>query len=309
MKLFKRQKQDVPKRRQNEVRPTAEFDDAATFRRGRTLTGSVSSLIRSSNESQADLKSSRVHSHVLRKKRRHVTAFFVTTVCITAGLYVFISQFTAQATVQASPDSSLQLDTTYSDAIDEYLSDHMSQRLRMFTDVEQLTRHVQATAPEVESIQMRGSSGFGASLFEITFREPIASWDVNSQKLYVDATGVPFSRNYFSPPSLRITDESGLVATVSGQSIMSNRFMSYVGQVIGLAKEEGYTVDTIVIPESMTRQVEVYLDGVDYYFKFSSDRPAGEAVDDMTKTVEWMRGRQLTPEYVDVRVEGRVFYK
>lgn len=309
MKLFKRSEQNLPKRRQPVGRSSTELGEAYTFRMGRTLTGSASSLVRSTNESQADLKSSRVHAHELRKKRRHITGIFIATLFVAAGLYVLVSQFTAQATVQASPDPSLRLKPVYAEAIDEYLGDHISERWRMFTDVDRLTRYLQSVAPEVKSVKMRGSSGFGKSLFELTFREPIASWDVGNEELYVDADGVPFRRNYFASPTLRIADQSGMTSTLSGQSVMSNRFMSYIGQVIGLAKKRGYTVKTIVIPPGMTRQVEVHLSGVGYYFKFSSDRPAGQGVDDMVKTIGWMKARQLTPQYVDVRVEGKVFYK
>lgn len=310
MKLFKREQQDLPRRRQNEERtPTVEVEDSYAFKRGRTLTGSASSHVRTSNEFQADLKSSRVQIHELHRKRRRITGIFAGTLLVLSVLFMLISQFTATPTVQASPDPSLQLDTVYVAAIDSYLGDHVSERLRFFTNTERLTEYVQSVAPEVENITPRGSSGFGKSLFEITFREPIASWNVGGKELYVDGAGIPFTRNYFASPTLRITDQSGLSSALSGQSVMSNRFMSYVGQVIGLAKEQGYTVSTIVIPTGMTRQVEVHVQDLSYFFKFSSDRPAGEGVADMVKTIQWMESHQVTPEYVDVRVDGRVFYR
>ena len=143
----------------------------------------------------------------------------------------------------------------------------------------------------------------------VTVKEPIASWDVGGAELYVDGTGVPFTRNYFASPALRITDQSGLNTALSGESVMSNRFMSYVGQVIGSAKTQGYVVETIVIPEGVTRQIHVHIKDVGYYFKLSSDRPAGEGVSDMTKSIKWMQSHKVTPQYVDVRVEGKVFYK
>ena len=249
MKLFKRSEKNLPTRRLTERQPSAPVDDSYAFKRGRTLTGSISSVVRTANESGADLKSSRVHAHELRKKRRHISAIFLTSLAVTGGLYLLVSQFTADVVVRASPDPSLQLEPVYVEAIDEYLSDNLSQRWRMFTDMDKLTAYMQRATPEVESDSLRGSAGFGKSLFEITFREPIASWTVNSRELYVDETGVPFSRIYLASPIFSIIDESGMVSTGSGQSVMSNRFMSYVGQVIGLVEDQGYTVSTIVIPE------------------------------------------------------------
>lgn len=306
---FKRQEKDLPKRRQLDRQVMVEVEDAATFRRGRTLTGSVSSLIRTANEAQADLKSSRVQSHELHRLRRRIFSAFIAVVGVTVLIYMLISQFTAQAIVRVSPDPSIEVGPEYAAAIEDYLTNQIGQRLRPFTDTDRLTKHVQSITPEVASIAQRGSSGFGKTVFEITFREPIASWDIGTQRLYVDKNGVPFKKNHFAPPRLRITDQSGMSTTVPGQSIMSNRFMSYIGQVIGLASKNGYVITTITIPEGMTRQLEVRLDGVGYPFKFSSDRPASEGVEDMVRTISWMNSRQLTPEYADVRVRGRVFYK
>jgi len=309
MRLFKRRTPEVPERRRAERTAAFEFEDGSyVFRRGRTLTGSASSQITSPNESGADLKSPRVHAHALVKRRRRLTGILVVALVAAVGLYVAVSQFTAHAVVRASPDPSFQLEATYTAAIEDYLHNNISQRWRFMTDTERLTRHVQAIAPEVKLVTLRGSAGFGESLFEVTFREPIASWSVNNRELYVDSSGIPFSRNYFASPPLRILDQSGMASTISGQSVMSNRFMGFIGQVIGLAKKQGYEVQGVVIPEGMTRQITVHLEGVAYPFKFSSDRPAGEGVDDMVKTIQWMRSRNLTPEYVDVRVGGKVFY-
>ncbi len=309
MKLFKRPKQELPKRRLATPQE-AVLDDASTFRRGRTLTGSASSLVRSTNEAQADLKSSRVHAHELRKKRRRLAGGFFAIVVVATLLYVLMSQFTARVVVQASPDPSLQLDAAYSEAIDDYFSDHFGERFRLLTNTDQLGTYLQSVTPEVKSVKLRGGAGFGASLFELSFREPIASWDIHDRQLYVDASGVPFERNYFSSPTLRITDKSGMSSvTTPGQSVMSNRFMSYIGQVIGRVREQGYAVSTIVIPEGVTRQIEVHLEGVPYPSKLSSDRSAGEGVDDMVMAIRWMEARGLTPEYVDVRVASKVYYK
>ncbi len=310
MGLFKRRTPEMPQRRRTERTASPNADDASNiFRRGRTLTGSASSQVRTLSESAADLKSPRVHSHALTKHRRRLSGIFVIALLGAASLYIAVSQFTAHAVVRASPDTSLRLEPIYSQAIEDYLGDHLSQRWRFLMDTDRMAEHIQGAVPEVESVTVRGSAGFGESLFEVKFRRPIASWNVNNRELYVDASGIPFSRNYFEPPRLRITDESGLLSTTSGQSVMSNRFMGFIGQVIGLSEQQGYKVENIVIPEGMTRQITVHIEGVTYPFKFSSDRSAGEGVGDMVKTIRWMQARQLTPEYVDVRVAGRVFYR
>lgn len=313
MKLFSRRQPEIPERRRSGATQarSAELTDTSSayaFRRGRTLTGSASSEVRSLSESQADLKSPRVQAHLLAKQRRRLSIVLILVLIAVGGLYVLTSQFTAHAVVRASPDPSLQLEPIYAETIESYLTEHPLERWRIFTNTGRLGAYLQASAPEVKSVDVEGSAGFGKSLFAVTFREPIASWNVGSRQLYVDGNGVPFSRNYFHAPSLLITDQSGITAA-PGQSIASNRFMGFVGQIIGLAKQRGYKVTGITIPPGMTRQVEIRLDGVGYPIKFSSDRPAGEGVEDMVRAVQWMSSKQLTPEYVDVRVRGRAFYR
>lgn len=314
MRLFSRHQSAVPERRRSlkERQDTPHVSETIvgsyTFRRGRTLTGSASPRVQTLNESQADLKSPRVHAHILAKKRRRLGLVFMLTLIVAASLFVAVSQFTAHADVRATPDPSLSLDPVYVKTIESYLTEHPIQRWRPFIDLDQLAAYMQDATPEVKAIGIDGTVGLGKSLFTLTFREPTASWNISGRELYVDASGVPFSKNYFASPALHITDQSG-IPTTSGQTIASNRFMSFIGQIIGLAKQQGYEVTDIIIPPSMTRQVDVRLKGVSYPFKFSSDRPAGEGVEDMVRVVKWMTSKQLTPEYVDVRVKGKAYYK
>lgn len=308
MKLPKRRQANLPERRRH-LQDNSTTSESTIFRRGRTLTGSASSLVKTISESSADLKSTRVQAHELTKKRRNLTRALVGVCLVGLGLLVMIDQFIATPVVKASPDSSTQLEAIYAETIDDYLSMNLSERWRVLTDEGKLTSYMRSEVPEVESVKVTGSAGFGKSLFEIAFREPIASWNVNDRQIYVDSTGVTFNRNYFKAPQLRIIDQSGIDSTPSGQSVISNRFMGYIGQVIGQLEEKGYSVASITIPEGMTRQIEVQVNGVDYPFKLSSDRPAGEAVEDMVRSIEWMKSRSVKPEYVDVRVRGKAFYR
>lgn len=312
MKLFSRRQPTVPERRRlertNDSKPSETAVGSYAFRRGRTLTGSVSPHVRALNESQADLKSTRVQAHILQKKRRRLGLVFGLVVALGAVLFVAVSQFTAHADVRATPDASLRLDLVYEKTIEAYLTEHPLQRWRPFIDLAQLAAYMQDATPEVKKVAVEGASSIGRSSFILTFRQPTASWNINGRQLYVDANGVPFTKNYFAPPALHITDQSG-IPTIAGQTVASNRFMSFIGQVIGLAKQQGYEVTDIIIPPARTREVDVRVKGVGYPFKFSSDRPAGEGVEDMAQVIKWMTSKQLTPEYVDVRVKGKAYYK
>lgn len=311
MAIFSKKQSDAPRRRRAEIiqqRATeSSLEDRYTFRRNRTLTGSASSKVISTNESNAHLKSPRVHAHDLVRKRRHVGMILVLVILGSVLLYSLIAQFTAGVVVRER-DITMQLDPTYEKTIQDYLDRQPTQRLRFLLNMSDLSDYLQAAAPEVASVSLDGSAGFGKTAFILTMRTPIAGWSVNGRQQYVDATGTSFARNYFSTPSVQIVDNSG-AHVAAGQAVASNRFLGFVGRVVGLTKARGYTVNQVVIPEGTTRQVELHLDKLAYPIKFSVDRTAGEQVEDMDRSIKWLSDRHITPQYIDVRISGKAFYR
>jgi len=313
MALFSKKQSDLPGRRRQDTPKKVErasemsLEQRYTFKRNRTLTGSASSKVVSTNESKAHLKSARVQAHELSRQRRHIGAVLLIVLLSAAILYGLISQFTAGVVIKAR-DVSLKLDPSYETVIQSYLSSRPIERLRFFVDNEHLNEYVQARLPEIASIAIDGSAGFGKSAFAVQLREPIAGWSIKNTQQYVDASGTPFARNYFASPTLQIVDNSG-VQVAAGQAVASNRFLGFVGLAVGLAGEHGYKVTQIIIPQGTTRQIELRLDGIGYPIKLSVDRAAGEQIEDMSRAVGWFKGKGQSPQYVDVRVSGKAFYR
>lgn len=290
----------------NERATDASLAERYAFRRNRTLTGSASSSVSTTNEAGAQLKSSRVQAHELVHKRRRVGATFLAVLLVCTLLFVLVYEFTVGVTVRTQ-DASIKLDPIYERKIQEYFGRQPVERLRFALDEKRLASFLQTEAPEVESVAVEGSAGFGRSSFIVMLREPIAGWNINGAQQFVDNTGTAFSRNYHPAPKVKIVDNSGVPA--GSGPVASNRFLGFVGRVVGLAKAQGYNVGEVTIPTGTTRQVELRLDGVPYPIKFSVDRGAGEQVEDMARSIRWLSGRGVNPQYLDVRVSGRAFYK
>jgi len=314
MALFSNKKQkNAPRRRQQPTAVSSErasepdLEERYAFRRNRTLTGSASSKVITLSEKSAQLKSPRVHAHELVARRRHLGAMLFVALIICSGLYFLISQFTAGVVISSS-DTSITLDENYDKIVQSYLSSQPAERLRFLVNRDHLTEYVQSKVPEVASIIVDGDAGFGVSRFTVTMRRPIAGWSVRGNQQYVDATGTPFSRNYYASPSVEIVDKSG-IQVEAGQAVASNRFLAFVGRVVGLAPAQGYTVTQVIIPSGTTRQIEVMLEGVKYPVKLSIDRPAGDQTEDMARAVKWMSDHKQSPQYIDVRIGGKAYYR
>ncbi|HJP80807.1 MAG TPA: hypothetical protein VJ841_00215 [Candidatus Saccharimonadales bacterium] len=312
MALFSKKQASVPRRRQQQANDAVKDTQATstanyTFRRNRTITGSASSNVTGVSEANAQLQSPRTQAHQLARRRRHLGSLFLIVLLSAGALALLISQFTAQVTVRAS-DITIQLDGVYEKVIQEYLSDHPVERLRFMTDQAELAKYVRSKTPEVSDIHVDGGAGFGKSAFTVTLRTPIAGWSVGGEQKYVDTHGVSFDRNYFKAPAVQIVDNSGIPAQ-AGQAVASNRFLGFVGLVVGQAKQYGYTVTQVVIPERTTRQIQLRLDGVGYPVTVSIDRGAGEQMEDMSRSIKWLKEHNVSPAYLDVRVEGKAIYK
>ena len=311
MSVFKNNKPaDLPPRRRQNLQdpPKSELASSQLFKRNRTLTGSSSGMFGSAGEQQADILSPRAAAHELAAKRRHLSRMLAG---VSLGL-IFVAfllwQLIMGVSVYGANGVALQSDIGYDKAISEYLSRQPLQRFRISLDEVALTAFVSRTHPEVESIELSQPNGLASSKFEIITREPIAKWRVSGADQYVDRSGVAFAVNYHDTPAIQIADDSGIDPS-SGAAVASARFLGFVGNVVRLSESLGHNPVGVRIPPSSTRQIEVSFGDFPYPVKFTTDRPAGEQVEDMGRAVGYMKSNKVTPDYLDVRVSGRAYYK
>ena len=310
MKLIPKQKSKTngPRRRQ-EQRPTSnDLTERYSFQRNRTLTGSSSSRISSPNEGGAQLKSSRVHVHHLADTRRRIGSILGAVLLVSLGLYLLISQFTAKVSISIQDAPQISTQALYEPIVQDYFGQHPIERLRFLSSNKELTKYVQTRAPEIKTVETTPSSAFATSRITLKARQPITSWTIDGSRQYVDESGTAFSRNYFTDPNVQIVDNSGVPVT-SGQAVASNRFLSFVGRLVGFSLKRGYAIEQVIIPAGTTRQVELNIKDIPYHIKCSIDRPAGEQAEDLDRTIKYLQQRGMTPPYVDIRVSGKAFYR
>lgn len=292
-------------------RPTAvDLSNRYTFRRNRTLTGSSSAQVVSSNELNAEIRSPRAHVHHLSALRRRLLASFVGVAVVSLALYILLSQLVASASVQMAGIGTLPQDdqAAYATALDSYYASRPAERLRFLLNTRMLLEHVQSSRPEIKSISVEPGEGLGNASVTLVSRKPIARWDLNGDNQYVDSDGVVFSRNYYGDPGLQIVDNSGIQSS-SNRVLASNRFLGFVGRVVAKSAQSGLSVDTVTIPALTTRQIVVTLKGKATQYKLSVDRSPGQQVEDIVHIDRYLTAKNMTPGYVDVRIAGKAFYK
>lgn len=297
MSLFKRKKVDnIPRRRLDDVDSSNGI--GSNFKRNQTLSNMNSSL------------SPRLKTHHLSIKRRKVLTVFAIILLSSLTILLLICNLTAKVLVEVSGVSTIKTieKPTYEKVIQEYLDINPAGRVRFLLDQSALQNFVINKLPEVASVSQTGIDGFGVSVFNVKMRTPVAGWIISNKQYFVDASGISFNINYFDSPSVQIIDKSGL-SLQSGGVIVSQRFLSFIGLVVTQIKNSGYTVTQAILPANTTRELQLRIKEGDYLVKLSIDRPVGEQVEDMSVSLNYFTNHGQKPEYIDVRVSGKAFYK
>jgi hypothetical protein len=198
----------------------------------------------------------------------------------------------------------------YESKVQDYLTVHPFERSRLFLDTEALSVYLQANGcPEVARVLPDTRfDGLGTSKLSIEFRKAVVTWTTGSQHLYVDENGVAFTRHYYPNPPVKVVDKTG-IQSQNNQVLASNRFLGYIGMIIGAMRQYSYTVTSVTLPEATTRQIAINIEGHSYPVKFSVDRAVGEQAEDAARAIRYLDSKGMSPEYLDVRISGKAFYK
>lgn len=296
---LKKRTEAQPQRRA--YREPAVETERPQFRRNQTLSG-----IRR----HEDGTSERTRVHHLASRRRKMLGVFGIVLAAIVLLTILLTQFMARVTIGSATQQVSRPVTTsvYEERINEYLAINPVERLRFLLNEPALTSYVAATEPEVALIELGGMRQLTDAQFTITFREPIAGWQINNRQYYVDSQGVVFEENYFTPSTVQIVDESG-ISPEAGTAVASARLLSFVGRAVSVAGEGGYNVTSVTLPSGTTRQLELRLENVQPFIRLTIDRAVGEQIEDMIRSINFLRERGRSAEYIDVRVEGRAVYR
>ncbi len=121
----------------------------------------------------------------------------------------------------------------------------------------------------------------------------VSIWSENREKAEKAATAIV--------PTVEIIDE--------GHVGITSRMKEFVGIIEGDFKDIGYTVNRAVVPAGKNREIDVFLDGYDYYVKLNMDRGTAVSAEDASRMIKYVTEKDIHPQYIDVRVKEKGYYK
>jgi hypothetical protein len=303
-------------RRDNAPRPVrqprTDADDSFAFRRSRTITGSAATSVRAAGEDRGQLRSPRLHEHSLRKHRRKLSFYLLSILAVSGGLFYVVSSYIGGtirvSTLTNQPVQRELNEQTYQAIVMQYFADHPLEHFQFALNETAFSQYVQSKAPEVAKASLTTGDGFGAGDLSLVLREPVTAWTIKGQQYFVDADGLAFTTNYFAIPSVVVTDKSGISAEAG--VVASTKLLRFIGRVVTLVNASPVApVEAVTLPSDSTRQVDFKLKDRAYPIRAHMDRdPAGQAAD-IINAVTYADNKALNPEYLDVRVSSKAYYR
>ena len=116
----------------------------------------------------------------------------------------------------------------------------------------------------------------------------------------IEATHMP--EEVQTEPTVQIVDES------AGNNL-SQRVKQFIIQLENDVKDYDLVINHVVLPLQKSHQIYVYIEGRDEYYKISVDRGSGVQAEDISRMIKYLDNNDIHCAYVDLRVEGKAYYK
>ena len=169
-----------------------------------------------------------------------------------------------------------------------------SSREKAVSESERMT----ARRKEEKRKKMSGSIFFAILLLIIVV---IAGFVVNAMNERKKRE-LPDSYTKIYNPSVEIIDEDG-------SGYITDKIKTAVGMLEEDFGELGYKVTKAIVPSGTTREVDIYLENIDAYFKIHVDRNTAESAEDAVRMINYLEKEEKKAGYIDVRIAGRAYYK
>jgi hypothetical protein len=205
--------------------------------------------------------------------------------------------------------------TVYQQAADQKLADSLWNRNKVTIDTGGLSRQLLSQFPELNSVSITVPLLAHRPLIYVEPAQPALLLVAGNGSFVIDTRGKALLTAASMAASGRqsnlpvVDDQTGLTVQLNHQAL-SVENVSFIQTVAGQLTAKHFTISTMTLPTS-TSELDVHLNGQPYFIKFNlkSSNPRGEA-GTFLATIAQLHRQNVTPaQYVDVRVDGRAYYK
>lgn len=99
------------------------------------------------------------------------------------------------------------------------------------------------------------------------------------------------------------------IVDAAGAGYITDKIKTTVGMLEEDFLNLGYRVSKAIVPANTAREIDIFLEGVEPFFKIHVDRNTAESAEDAVRMIKHLSKQQKKAIYVDVRIAGRAYYK
>lgn len=219
--------------------------------------------------------------------------------------------------LSSTSNSTLFLQNTaiYHDEAQQLFSQSISNHNKLTVDATGISATLKAKYPELSDVSVALPVIGSQPIVYIQPSEPSFVLSANGGSYVLDSTGralanarsVP-AHNVASLPA--ITDQSGLQPHV-GAAVLPSTSVAFMQTVLAQLKAQNVNVRQIVLPHAAF-EADMFITGKPYYVKFNMQDAAGapQQAGAFIAVAQHLESRNITPsQYIDVRIDGRAYYK
>ncbi len=239
----------------------------------------------------------------------------IAVLILVAGSLVYISTLSTSARVvveESKKSKLLHSKQEYSDSLEQILSSSMLNKSKITVDTQKIGQQLMDDFPEVNEVNV---------LIPLAGRRPTVRISTDEVKLVVvsnnEAYGVGKSGKLLvrakDKPSITdglptVVDDSNLGSKL-GQNILTSQDVDYILNVIEQLSEKDIKIESITLPR-LAAEMHIKPKDQDYIVKFSFLSDYRVAVGQYLALRKKLQAEGITPsEYIDSRVEERIYYK
>jgi hypothetical protein len=202
----------------------------------------------------------------------------------------------------------------YTQAVVKQLSSSIWNHNKITVNTEHINQLLAAQFPELTSVSMTLPLVSHRPVIYLRAAEPALILHTGSGSYVLDITGkallsgaVPPAVTKLNLPTL--TDQSGLVIIVNHEALRSSD-VRFIQTVMAELQAHGLTPNSFILPAASS-ELDVHLLGQPYFIKFNLQADdARQQVGTFLAVQAHLKGQNSLPSaYVDVRVDGRAYYK
>lgn len=244
----------------------------------------------------------------------HIPSYVAFISIVVALGYSLLLQPNPKIVIVNAPDTVHRDIKVYKDTVSSIWSKSIFSRTKLTISTNGIRSEIAKSFPEIADIQIElPLLGRRATVILTPVKPALQLVSVNGS-FYVDVAGKVLAKtsdlqqnDIKDLPFIR--DESG-ISSDPGKNIIPGPDAKFLQSLYAQLRVQNVVVESITLPVGVAEEADLRVPGQQYYIKFSLDSDPRQAVGTYLAVKAKLDSDGVVPaEYIDVRVEEKVFYK